>query len=88
MKIKKLNWIDNVTDLGKAQGLFEILANIKELGITYYIRNYEHWEGHASEKYYLSQSNINMITEHNNVEDAKLKAQECFEETILKLFFD
>ena len=48
MNIKKLNWRDNITDIGKKSGLFEILADVKELDITYHIRNYKFYSDKAS----------------------------------------
>lgn len=88
MEIKKLNWRDNVTVVGKEQGLFEILSDVKELNITYYIRNYKYWGDDVSNKYYLFQSNGDSMIECDTVDDAKLKAQEHFKQTVLKLFFD
>jgi hypothetical protein len=88
MEIKKLNWRDNVTDVGKEQGLFEILSDVKELGITYHIRNYKYWGDDVSNKYYFFQSNGDAMIECDTIDDAKLKAQEHFKQTVLKLFFD
>ena len=88
MNIKKLNWRDNITDIGKNSGLFEILADVKELGITYHIRNYKYWGDSITDKYYFFQSNGEEMLECDSVDDAKLKAQEYFKQTILKLFFD
>ncbi len=88
MNIKKLNWRDNITDIGKNSGLFEILADVKELGITYHIRNYKYWGDSITDKYYFFQANGEEMLECDSVDDAKLKAQEHFKQTILKLFFD
>jgi hypothetical protein len=89
MNIKKLNWRDNITDVGKEQGLFEILSDVKELNITYHIRNWKYF-GDKMEKdkiYLMSERQFDVI-ECDNIEDAKLKAQEHFKQTVLKLFFD
>lgn len=89
MEIKKLNWRDNITDVGKEQGLFEILSDVKELRITYHIRNYKYWGDSISNKYYFFQeNNESSVIECDTVEDAKLKAQEYFKQTVLKLFFE
>ena len=88
MEIKELNWRDNITDLGKKRGLFEILSDVKELGITYHIRNYKYWGDDVSNKYYFFQSNDVSMIECDTVDDAKVKAQEHFKQTVLKLFFD
>lgn len=89
MEIKELNWRDNITDFGKKQGLFEILSDVKELGITYHIRNYKYWGDRiVSNKYYFFETNGDTTIECDTVDDAKLKAQEHFKQTILKLFFD
>ena len=88
MEIKKLNWKDNITNIGKERGLFEILSEVKELGITYHIRNYKYLDNGISDKFYLFQSNSNKVIEFADIEDAKLKAQENFRQTILNLFFE
>ena len=54
MNIKKLNWRNNITDVGKNKDLFEILADVKELGITYHIRNYKYWGNGITDKYYMN----------------------------------
>ena len=88
MEIKKLNWRDNITDDGKTRGLFEILSDVKELGITYHIRNYKYWGDDVSDKYFFFQANGDNMIECDTVDDAKVKAQEYFKQTVLKLFFD
>lgn len=89
MEIKKLNWRDNVTDIGKKQGLFETLSDVKELGVTYHIRNYKYFGDKMEEnKFYLMTERQLDAIECDNIEDAKLKAQEHFKQTVLKLFFD
>jgi hypothetical protein len=97
MNIKKLNWRDNITDIGKKSGLFEILADVKELDITYHIRNYKFYSDKASpfenlevftgDKYYMFSSNSTEMIECDSVEFGKEIAQEHFKQTILKLFF-
>jgi len=86
MNIKKLNWRDNITDIGKKSGLFEILADVKELDITYHIRNYKFYSDKADDKYYMFSSNDTEMID--SVEFGKEIAQEHFKQTILKLFFD
>jgi hypothetical protein len=88
MNIKKLNWRDNITDIGKKSGLFEILADVKELDITYHIRNYKFYSDKAGDKYYMFSSNSTEMIECDSVEFGKEIAQEHFKQTILKLFFD
>lgn len=87
IEIKNLKWRDNITDIGKSQDLFEIISDIKELGITYHIRNYKYWGDSISDKYYFFQANGNDMIECDTVESAKIKAQEFFKQTVLKLFF-
>jgi hypothetical protein len=89
MNVKKLNWRDNITDIGKNSGLFEILADVKELGITYHIRNYKFYGDKVSDKYYMFSSNNDTdIVECDDIDFGKEIAQEHFKQTILKLFFD
>lgn len=87
MKLKTLVWRDNVTEGGKEAGLFEILTNVKNTSITYSIRNYKYWGDAIGDKYYFFQQNGTEMIECDSVEEAKVKAQECFEQTIMKLFY-
>ena len=89
MNIKKLNWRNNVTDVGKERGLFEILSDVKELGITYHIRNWKYYGDKLEQnKFYFFCASDDNIIECDNLDDAKSKAQEHFKQTVLKLFFD
>ncbi len=88
MDIKKLNWRDNITDVGKEDGLFEILADVKELGITYHIRNYKYFGDKIINKYYIFTESDLEIVECDSIELGKEIAQEHFKQKVLKLFFD
>lgn len=87
MKTKKLEWRDNVTAFGKEKGMFEIIADVKELNLYYIIRNYKyHGDPVESNKIYLFLDDN--ATEFESVEKAQEKAQEHYTEKVLETFFE
>ena len=87
MNLKKLNWRDNITDVGKDKGYFELRANVDELGLYYGIRNHMSG-GEPSDKYYFFEVKNNFVSECEDIDDGKQKAQEHFGKTIEKLFYE
>lgn len=92
MKIKELIWEDNVTEIGKAKGMFEIVSNVIFLHswlCEYKIRNWKHYGDEPCDKIFMF---VNIkdkeIIECDSIEDAKEKAQEHFKNLILKNFFE
>lgn len=86
-EVKELIWKDNITELGKTENLFEIISNVKEIGLRYYIRNQKYSNQPVQGKYYFSCSYDDIMIECNSIDEAKEKAQEHFKQTIIKLFF-
>jgi septum formation inhibitor MinC len=88
MKVKKLKWIDNVTDSGKELGMYAIVSIVKELGIEYQIRNWSQWNGEFEKgKFFLFIPNKNTHLIFNSIKEAKEKAQEHLEESIISMFY-
>ena len=92
MKIKELTWEDNITEIGKAKGMFEIVANVIFLHswlCKYTIRNWKFYGDEPSDKTFMF-ININdkEIIECDSIDDAKEKAQEHFKNLIIKNFFE
>jgi hypothetical protein len=88
MKIKKLIWRDNVTEVGKTNGLFQIISDVDELDIHYSITNKK--DNVIDNKFHLSAEykNVTVNIVCYTVDDAKHFAQEHFKDTIHKLFFE
>lgn len=87
MQTKKLEWIDNVTEIGKALGVFQINSEVKELRLRYYIQNWKFHGDKTQDKIYLICSDNSPI-ECSDIDDAKEKAQQHFKQTVMNLFFE
>jgi hypothetical protein len=87
MKIKKLNWCDNVTKQGKLVGLFQIKSSAERINIYYSIQNNIEINNIYDDKFFLVCDDEDYI-ECSSVEEAKNKAQEHFNKKILELFFE
>jgi hypothetical protein len=95
LKIKQLIWIDNISDDGKKQGLFEINSSVihgSSYIIDFTIRNYTSGNGfEVKDKYFLwIKKGISReeCIEFDNIDKAKERAQKEFKKQIMDLFFD
>lgn len=91
MKIKKLEWVNTLYDLGNESGLFSIKSDIERLPINYYIKNFKYYGDEPSNKYFLSEaSGLSRLSsyEFDTLEEAKEKAQELFENKVMEYFFN
>lgn len=98
LKIKQLNWEDNISEDGKKEGYFEIISDVIINGSAYIvgfiIRNFIN--GHPTksnlkDKYFLwIKKGIfkEECIEFNSIEEAKEKAQKEYKKRIIELFFD
>lgn len=90
MNIKKLNWKDNVTKLGKEIGIFELISKVQHLSLYYMITNRKYYgdEINTNNKFFMCETRSNTNIECDSVEECKIKAQEHFEKMVLETFFE
>lgn len=84
MEVIDLIWKDNVTEYGKQQGMFELIAK----GIKYFdyrITNYPFYGAGYDDKFYMTYNND--TTKYDTLEEAKEAAQNHFKELIFKTYF-
>lgn len=87
MKFKQLKWRDNITDSGKALNMFQQLSDVKELDLSYQISNSKKFgDKPVKNKFFLWINNRTRI-ECTTFKEAKEKAQNHFETSVLKTFF-
>ncbi len=94
MKIKELEWRDNISDLGKRDGLFEVISDVcieSYILMNFSIRNSKSLtiDGVGNTFFLWSKSGIfkEECFEFGTIEEAKEKAQQEFKNKITKLFF-
>lgn len=94
MEIKDLEWRDNITDLGKKDGLFEIISDVcveSYILMNFSIRNSKVLTIDGIGKTFFLWSKTGFLKEEcfefSTIEEAKEKAQQEFKNKITKLFF-
>lgn len=97
MKVKQLEWNDNITDTGRILGLFEICSDLRISDfcylISFIIRNWKYYgdiDKPCSDKFFLiwTIGSNEQIVEFKTIEEAKEKAQEILTEFLIDKFFE
>jgi len=91
MKVKDLNWKDNITEAGKANGLIELKSKDEALGLDFYISNHLSDLKPFTKNFRLIIVANRMYYVHDkyytSIEECKKVSQKVYKKTIISAFF-